>query len=226
MPRWQGAVTVGSRSGGAHAHPKPVWHRDRVARPPLARLTPASEWICIKKNALLKDLQHSRLWQARLEACQNALVKLPSCSAGGSQPIKHILRHVGYAAHRFESVSGPRRLYVCLMLAIAMVLADIAGDTRRKPAERARAEKSLTAMTPQHIMEAGAQRRFRRSGHQTFAHLRCPSCSAGPCYKRRTSSIVLRSVGKAISMVVKPSRSAGRPLAAAQGCCRPLASSP
>ena len=40
------------------------------------------------------------------------------------------------------------------MLAIAMVLADIAGDTRRKPAERAQAEKSLTAMTPQHIMEA------------------------------------------------------------------------
>ena len=44
-----------------------------------------------KKHALLKDLQHSRLWQARLEACQNALAKLPSCSAGGSQPIKHIL---------------------------------------------------------------------------------------------------------------------------------------
>ena len=93
-----------------------------------------------KKHALLKDLQHSRLWQARLEACQNALVKFPSCSAGGSQPTKHILRHLIFAAHRFQSVSGPRRFYVCLTLAIAMVLADIAGDTRRNAEERARAE--------------------------------------------------------------------------------------
>jgi hypothetical protein len=65
------------------------------------------------RHALLKDVQHSRLWQARLEACQNILVKFPSRSARNSQPIQHILRHLGYAAHRFESVSGPRRLYVC-----------------------------------------------------------------------------------------------------------------
>ena len=41
-----------------------------------------------KRHALLKDLQHSRLWQARLEACQNVLIKFegngegPSRSAG------------------------------------------------------------------------------------------------------------------------------------------------
>ena len=40
------------------------------------------------------------------------------------------------------------------------------------------------------------------------------------------SNLARRAWLKAISMVVKPSRSAGRPLAAAQGCCRPLASSP
>ena len=28
-----------------------------------------------KRHALLKDLQHSRMWQARLDACQNVLVK-------------------------------------------------------------------------------------------------------------------------------------------------------
>ena len=69
----------------------------------------------------------------------------PSSSAGS---IRHILRHLGYVAHRFESVSGPRRLYVCLMIAIAMLLAEIAGDTRRAAAERKRAEASLKAMTP------------------------------------------------------------------------------
>jgi hypothetical protein len=95
------------------------------------------------KHALLKDVQHSRLWQARLEACQNMLVRFPIHSAGNSRPIQHILRHFGYAAHRFESVSGPRRLYVCLMIAIAMLLADIAGDTRRNAEDRKRAEESL-----------------------------------------------------------------------------------
>ncbi len=129
-----------------------------------------------KRHALLKDLQHSRLWQARLEACQNVLVKFqssgegPSRTAGpscGTLPrcqIKHILRHIGYVAHRFESVSGPRRMYVCLMLAIAMVLGDIAGDTRRSQEERSRAEASLQAMTPQHILEAGLSGDFAEVG--------------------------------------------------------------
>ena len=133
-----------------------------------------------KKHALLKALQHSRLWQARIQACQNALVKFPSCSAGGSQPIKHILRHLGYAAHRFESVSGPRRLYVCLMLAIAMVLADIAGDTRRDAEERARAEKSLTAMTPQHIMEAGLSGDFAEVGIKLLRTFDVPAAARDP----------------------------------------------
>ena len=108
------------------------------------------------RHALLKDIQHSRMWQARLEACQHILVRMrgagPSRSAGS---VDHILRHLGYAAHRFESVSGPRRLYVCLMVAIAMLLADIAGDRRREAAVRKRAEACLEAMTPQHILEAG-----------------------------------------------------------------------
>ena len=96
------------------------------------------------RHALLKDVQHSRLWQARLEACQQILVRIrgSSCSAGF---ITHILRHLGYVAHRFESVSGPRRLYVCVMIAIAMLLADIAGDLRRDAKVRKRAEASLEA---------------------------------------------------------------------------------
>ena len=41
------------------------------------------------------------------------------------------------------------------MVAIAMLLAEIAGDKRRDAAVRKRAEASLEAMTPQHILEAG-----------------------------------------------------------------------
>ena len=55
-------------------------------------------------------------------------------------------------------------MYVCHMLAIAMVLADIAGDARRKPEERSRAEASLQAMTPQHILEAGLSGDFAEVG--------------------------------------------------------------
>ena len=69
--------------------------------------------------------------------------------------MRYIMRHFSYAAHRFESVTGPRRLYVCKMNAIALLLADIIGDTRRPRQERQRAEACLLAMTPQHAMEAG-----------------------------------------------------------------------
>ena len=108
------------------------------------------------RHALLKDVQHARLWQARLEACQQILLRIRGSDSNRSAgSIQHILRHLGYVAHRFESVSGPRRLYVCLMIAIAMLLADIAGDLRRDAAVRKRAEASLEAMTPQHVLEAG-----------------------------------------------------------------------
>ena len=80
----------------------------------------------------------------------------------------HIMRHFGYAQHRFGSVSGPRRLYVCKMTAIALVVADIAGDTRRALAERNRAEACLLAMTPQHILEAGLSADYAEMGTRRF----------------------------------------------------------
>ena len=98
-------------------------------------------------------MQHSRLWQARLEVCQNIIVKFFSHSAGNVNSIKHILRHFGVVVHRLKSATNPRRLYAYLMIAIAMLLADMAGDTRRQAEERKQAEASLEAMTPQHILE-------------------------------------------------------------------------
>ena len=152
------------------------------------------------RHALLKDLQHSRLWQARLEACQNVLVKFksigdgpsrsagPSCGPLAKQQITHVLRHIGYVAHRFESVSGPRRMYVCLMLAIAMVLGDIAGDTRRDKNERSRAEASLQAMTPQHILEAGLSGDFAEVGIRLLRTFDVSAAARDPA----TSSTVLK----------------------------------
>ena len=63
-----------------------------------------------KRNALLNDLQLSRMWQARLDACQNVLVTFQSHGAGPSRSagpscgppptcqITNFLRHIGYVA--------------------------------------------------------------------------------------------------------------------------------
>ena len=72
-----------------------------------------------------------------------------------AEGVKHILRHFSYAPHRYESWADPRRKYACTLNAIALTLADIAGDARQTSATRARAEQSLDAMTARDILEAG-----------------------------------------------------------------------
>ena len=69
--------------------------------------------------------------------------------------MKHIMRHLRYAPQRFESWADPRRKYACCLNAIALILADIASDTRLPAPQRERAEACLDAMTPQDILEAG-----------------------------------------------------------------------
>ena len=104
------------------------------------------------KHALIKDLQNSRLWQGRLEHCQRHIVRMDGCQGGR---VKHIMRHFCFAPQRFESFADPRRKYACTLVAVALMLADMAGDMRLKPEQRARAEESLEDMTPRHILEAG-----------------------------------------------------------------------
>ena len=50
------------------------------------------------------------------------------------------------------------------MIAIAMLLADIAGDFRRDDDVRKRAEASLGAMTTQHVLEAGLSGDYAEAG--------------------------------------------------------------
>ena len=112
----------------------------------------------------------------------------PSCGTPATCQIKHVLRHIGYVAHRFERVSGPRRMYVSRMLAIAMVLGDIAGDTRRSQEERSRAEASLQAMTPQHILEAGLSGDYAEVGIRLLRTFDAPAAARDPA----TSGTVLK----------------------------------
>ena len=104
------------------------------------------------RHALIKDIQYSDLWQARLEECQRLVVRTDGSQGGG---VKHIMRHLSYAPQRFESWADPRRKYACCLNAIALMLADIASDARLPTPQRERAEACLDAMTPQDILEAG-----------------------------------------------------------------------
>ena len=131
-------------------------HMIRIAcKEPLVRTSgfeEQNERLFGKKNGILKKIQFSDALQARLEACQR-VVLLHRRTQGGD--VKQVMRHFSFAPHRFESWTGPRRKYICCMHAIALLLAEMAGDSRRLPSERALAEESLKSMTCQNLIEVG-----------------------------------------------------------------------
>ena len=69
--------------------------------------------------------------------------------------VTHIIRHISFAPHRFESFVGPRRQYVCLLNAIFLCLAGVANDIRQDRAVRDRAVTAMESMTARDIFEAG-----------------------------------------------------------------------
>ena len=104
------------------------------------------------KNGLLKQVQFSDGLQARLEECQRIVLRHAGHQGGN---LRHVMRHFSFAAHRFESMNEPRRKYACVLHAVVLLLADMAGDSRRTKDERKRAEDILDAMTTQDLLETG-----------------------------------------------------------------------
>jgi len=104
------------------------------------------------KGGLLRQVQFSDGLQARLEECQRIVLRQTGWQGGD---LRHVMRHFSFAAHRFESMNEPRRKYACVLHAVVLLLADIAGDKRRKLEERKQAEESLDAMTTQDLLETG-----------------------------------------------------------------------
>ena len=66
-----------------------------------------------------------------------------------------ILRHLSFAAHRWESTVSPQRRYVVLQGAIALLLSVRATDVRIESKERLLAAKRLREMGPKHAALAG-----------------------------------------------------------------------
>jgi hypothetical protein len=117
------------------------------------------------KKGLLRQVQFSDALQARLEECQRIVLR-HSGKQGGD--LRHVMRHFSFAAHRFESMNEPRRKYACVLHAVILLLADIAGDSRRKKEDRVRAEESLDAMSTQDLLETGLAGDFAELAMQTL----------------------------------------------------------
>ena len=96
-----------------------------------------------RRHAVLKDFQNSNVWREQFMACQRQILE-----GGGSMGgyLKSCLRDLQYVQPRFESFVTPRRRYVCLLRAIAHVLALKAGDERIEKVTRDRCDEALLKM--------------------------------------------------------------------------------
>lgn len=103
------------------------------------------------RHAILKDIHNSKKLKEQLEAAQRELLAAGGLGGG----LQHALRHMCFAQQRFESFVVPRRRYVCLIHAVALVLVLRAGDMRRDASERKSAQTTLDAMTGADCFVAG-----------------------------------------------------------------------
>ena len=104
------------------------------------------------KGALIKNVQHSDVLQARLQACQRDVLHEHGSQGGGLQ---NVLKHFSFAPHRWESFAGPRCQYCCMLLAMFKYLGAVAGGWRFDKIKRDRAERCMDAMSGAHAVVVG-----------------------------------------------------------------------
>ena len=182
-------------------------HMVRVAtRDPLLRTGRFEEQhkrLFTDRHALFKELQYSDLWQARLQDCQRIVLGRPNptpdtdaeggavAAAHGADALaatqggglRHVLRHFSHAPQRFESWADPMRKYACTLNAVALLLADVAGDERQRKEKRDMAQKCLDAMTPRDLWETGLVGDFGEISMRSVDDTRRPQ----NCHQKTTS---------------------------------------
>ena len=120
------------------------------------------------EHALIKDIQYSDKLRAKLEACQRRVLRVKGAQGGN---LDRVLRHFSWAKQRFESFAGPQRKVCCLIVAICILLASIAGDVREKSAKRERADALLEGMTPEFLVTAGLTADYTAECMDFFTHI-------------------------------------------------------
>jgi hypothetical protein len=132
-----------------------IAHLVRIAtRDPLLAVKDFDKWwadVFDKKDSLIPEIQNSEEWTEKLLMCQRAVLGSRGEMGAG---LKVAQRCVHFAKQRFDSISSPMQQYCCMLPAIAMLLAYVASDHRRKPSVRDRARRRLEEM-PRLVPTAG-----------------------------------------------------------------------
>ena len=93
-----------------------------------------------KRHALVPDIENSEKWQNVLQVVQEEVLAIP----GVEHPLKHVLKSLQFAKHRFDSGADPMAKLALLLLPACALLAFISSDQRHTPEMRNRASETLT----------------------------------------------------------------------------------
>ena len=97
--------------------------RDPIVR--TGRFEAQHKRLFTDKDALFKKITFSDGLKARLEACQKLVLGTKGKQGGD---VTKVMKHFCFAPHRFESWVEPRRRYACILHAVALLLAEVAGN--------------------------------------------------------------------------------------------------
>ena len=112
------------------------------------------EWwndVFDERHALVPDIKNSEEWTEMLLLCQRRVLGSVGVQGGDLQKVIHVM---SFAKQRFDSCRTPQAQFCCMVVAIAMLLAYVASDSRKKPEVRSRARRRLLQM-PRQILTAG-----------------------------------------------------------------------
>ena len=112
------------------------------------------EWwsdVFDQRHALVPDIKNSEEWTEMLLLCQRQVLGSVGVQGGD---LKKAIRVMSFAKQRFDSCRTPQQQYCCMVIAIAMLLAYVASDSRKKKEVRDRARRRLLQM-PGQILTAG-----------------------------------------------------------------------
>ena len=104
-----------------------------------------------ERHALVPDIKNSQEWTEMLLLCQRRVLGSVGVQGGDLQKA---IRVMSFAKQRFDSCRTPQQQFCCMLVAIAMLLAYVASDSRKKVEVRARARRRLLEM-PRQILTAG-----------------------------------------------------------------------